>query len=381
MLNAMPNDVLRNSLLDPVERINIKKSGFCDKIIIQEDLMEIEILNNENKQEWNEFCEKSNAAWFRHTTYWQDYILNCRFDSNSKNLSFMVKQNSEIIAVVPLISQYIYGDEKNNEFANYDTPIPYLAIKNDNNSISKENVINFVNEKIEELAMENKIKRAVFFIDPLIRKDYLNNFKEFNLLKFCFSTDVKTTNIIDMEDDIDSILRKMRKGHKADIKSVLKSNDFRVDIFNKDNFTEDKLQIFKEIHMVDAGRQTRTDRSWECMGEWIKNNHAILLLVWINSLSKYCAGGFFILYKERGYYGSYATLDSYLLGHKIGHLTQWSAIEYLKQNNFEKYEVGYNYYKANFKDTPNLKEMEISKFKRGFGGNEVLHLTFKKDYA
>lgn len=349
--------------------------------LTQEDLMEIEFLNSENKRDWNDFCEKSDSAWFRHTTYWQDYILNCRFDSNSKNLSFMVKQNSEIIAVVPLISQYIHGDEKNDEFANYDTPVPYLAIRNDNNSINKENTINFINDKIEELALENKIKRSSFFIDPLIKKDYLNDFKEFNLLKFGFSPDVKTTNIINMNDDIDLILRKMRKGHKADIKSVLKSDDYRVDVFNKDNFTDDKLQIFKEIHKIDAGRQTRTDKSWEYIGEWIKNNHAVLLLVRINSLNKYCAGGVFILYKKHGYYGYYATLDSSLLRHKIGPLTQWSAIEYLKQNNFEKYEVGYNYYKANFKDTPNLKEMEISKFKRGFGGDEVLHLTFKKNYT
>lgn len=336
--------------------------------------MEIEFLNSENKQEWNDFCVKTNASWFRHTTDWQEYILNCRFDSNCKNLSFMVRQNSQIVAVIPLISQYIYGDEKNDEFANYDSPTPYFAIKNDNDSINRETLIKFINQKIDDLAKEHNIKKSTFFIDPLINANYLESFKEYNLLKYDYVADVTTTNIIDLKDDLDTILRQMRKGHKADIKAALKGDDYRIDIFDNNNFTEDKMEIFKKIHCIDAGRQTRTDKSWDCMSEFVKNNNAFLILVWIESLNQYCAGGFFLLYKQKAYYGSYATIDSGLLNAKLGYLVQWNAIQYLKSNNYQKYETGCNFYNSS------VKEMEISKFKRGFGGDEILRFNFKKEY-
>ena len=97
--------------------------------------MEFESLTKENENEWNEFCLETDSAWFRHTTHWMKYILDCRIDSNSENLSFLVRQNKKIVAVVPLISQYIYGEENHDEFANYDTPIPIFAIKNDNTDV------------------------------------------------------------------------------------------------------------------------------------------------------------------------------------------------------------------------------------------------------
>ena len=65
--------------------------------------MEFEALSKENEYEWNDFCSKTDSAWFRHTTYWMKYILDCREDSNSKNLSFLVRQNKKIVAIVPLI--------------------------------------------------------------------------------------------------------------------------------------------------------------------------------------------------------------------------------------------------------------------------------------
>jgi hypothetical protein len=117
--------------------------------------MEIELLNNGNKKEWNSFCHASNDAWFRHTTNWMDYIICCRFDSNSRNHSFMIRQNKEIVAVVPLISQYCYANRQLNEFANYDTPTPYLALKNDSININKLEVVKNVQNEIENIVYLN----------------------------------------------------------------------------------------------------------------------------------------------------------------------------------------------------------------------------------
>jgi len=88
--------------------------------------MSFEIVElTENKRElWNRFCLESSEAWFRHTTYFLEYAQNCRFDRKSKNLSFMVYQNSKIAAIVPLIMQTVYEEPEIFEFAIGDTNMP-----------------------------------------------------------------------------------------------------------------------------------------------------------------------------------------------------------------------------------------------------------------
>lgn len=347
--------------------------------------MEFEPLTLLNENEWNDFCLKSDEAWFRHTTFWQEYILDCRSDSNSKNLSFLAKQNGKIVAVVPLISQYIYSDMEKDEFANYDTPIPLPAIKNDNIDITRENVINEIQKHISEIAKERQIKRGSFFIDPLIKVNPYNSYDDFNLLKYDFIPSLKTTTIIDLSIGSDIILRQMRKGHKADIKAVFRDGGFKVKIFDKDSISNysyaESMGIMQNIHFIDSGRKTRSDKSWIDSYEWIQKGCAILILVWSDELKKYVSGAWFMTYKGNAYYGSYATIDSSLLKNKIGYVVQWTAIQYFIEHNFQKYETGWNYYSSNFSNNQiDSKILEISKFKRGFGGKEYPLISFSKNY-
>ena len=265
--------------------------------------MEFEFLSKENEQEWNDFCLINDSAWFRHTTFWMKYILDCREDSNSRNLSFLVRQNNKVVAIVPLISQFIYGDRDFDEFANYDTPIPIWAIKNDNLDIQRERLVKEIYSFIDKLCQENGIKIARFFIDPLIETDIYNQFDDFNLLPFGFSLDMKTTTVIDLRNGIDVVLRDMRKGHKADIKSVFRDGGFRVDIFDKDNLYDydASMGVFKKIHFIDSGRKTRSEASWKDTYDWIKMGYGFLVLIWHNELQKYVAGAWFMLYKDRAY--------------------------------------------------------------------------------
>lgn len=344
--------------------------------------MEIESLTEQKEDEWNEFCLKTDSAWFRHTTHWMKYIMDCREDSNSRNHSFIVRQNKKIIAVVPLISQYIYGDREHDEFANYDTPTPICAIKNDSVDINRKEVLKFVQDKIEELQKENKIYRSKFFIDPLINSDVYNQFDDFNLLSFNFKTRLKTTTILDLTTGKENIVREMRKGHKADVKAVFRDGGFRVDIFDQSNPSsyEESMAVYKNIHFIDSGRETRTDASWRDTYEWVKKGYAFLVLIWHEELKKYIAGAWFLAYKKKAYYGSYATIDSSLLKGKVGYAVQWGAIQYMLEHGYTTYETGWNYYASNFKEAQvDRKILAISKFKKGFGGKEYPLLSFVKE--
>lgn len=217
----------------------------------------------------------------------------------------------------------------------------------------------------------------------MINSDSYNQFDDFNLLPFNFCTDIKTTTILDLTIGNDAVLREMRKGHKADIKSVFRDGGFRVDIFDKDNCAtyDDCMKIFQNIHFVDSGRKTRTDASWHDTYEWLKQGFGFLVLIWHEAMQKYVAGAWFMTYKKKAYYGSYATIDTYLLKGKIGYAVQWGAIQYLIEHGYTTYETGWNYYATNFIDKMiDKKILDISKFKKGFGGKEYPLFTFIKEY-
>lgn len=341
--------------------------------------MEIEFLSDANRQEWDDFAANSSSAWFRHTTAWQKYSSCCRFDSNTRNLSFMVKQSNRIQAIVPLLAEYSYPEMDFDCFAMYGdyTPLPAYS---DDETVSRTLVTEAMVKTLDELAARYGIRYGKFVIDPLISYPYFTDFAPYNLLTAKAALHFTTTNIVDLRYDLDVVLRRMRKGHKAAVKQVLNEKGCRVDVFDSNNVTKEHLLRFKYIHRQDAGRQTRTDASWDCMYEWIRDGNACLAMLWLDSIQDYGAAALVMMYKKSAYYASYGTLDStYLNGH-CGHIIQWSIISYLKSAGIEKYEMGENYF-----DLPDTeaghKLNEIAKYKRGFRSVEIPKITYRTEYS
>jgi hypothetical protein len=222
-----------------------------------------------------------------------------------------------------------------------------------------------------------------FFIDPLIKNNYFEEFEKYNLLKYGYNYKVKTTNIIDLTYSEDNILCQMRKGHKSDVKRALRDEDLQIDYVDKSSSNiESSLLEYKKIHIVDAGRQTRTDDSWVCMLSWLYAGNAVLVLAKSKSLEKYISGAFIPMYKDSAYYGSYATINGNLNNSIVGHLVQWCIIKYLKEHGINRYETGWNYYASSFdKMTFDQKLIQISEFKHGFGGKEKMFIEFVSNYV
>jgi lipid II:glycine glycyltransferase (peptidoglycan interpeptide bridge formation enzyme) len=133
---------------------------------------------------------------------------------------------------------------------------------------------------------------------------------------------------------------------------------------------------FKKIHIADAGRQTRTDASWNCQLQWLLHGYAALVMAWHKGMEKYICGAYDNMYKGSAYYGSFATIDSAANNAILGHLIQWETIKYLKEKGVKMYETGWNYYASSFESGSDEKLMSISKFKSGFGGKERILLEY-----
>lgn len=339
--------------------------------------MEVIYLTEENQPIWENFAAKSDMAWFRHTVDWLKYSACCRFDSNTVNVSFMVRQSGKIQAIVPLLVEYDYENPSTNVFAMYGdyTPLPAYANESD---IDRGKVDEFIWEEIRKIADKYHVTKAKFMVDPLIKYPYFNDFAEFNLLEKGFQLEFTTTNVVDLTLDIDVILRKMRKGHKAAVKQVQQQGGYHVDIYDADTITPEQMQKFKQIHITDAGRQTRTDASWECMYRWITSGKACLALLYLDKKQDYAAGALIMQYKDAAYYASFATTDSYMLNGHCGQAIQWEIIKYLKERGYSRYETGRNYFAdSQYADDP--KRMEISKYQRGYRSIEIPKLIYKTD--
>jgi len=327
--------------------------------------MEIIKLTSELNDTWNNFCASNPNAWFRHTTHFIDYIMNCRFDDKSKNLSFLVYQNKVLVAVVPLIIQSIYGKPELLEFAFTDTNTPYPCLGTSLSTDNAKQILKFIFEHINQLATEYNIVYARYFIEPLSDKILQSQYKINPLIYFDFIDTSISTSVINLNFNEDELLRNIRKGHKADIKFAEKQG-YAVSIFDKNNITDEAFLTYKNMHFTAAGKKTRRDESWDIMYQWIKSGYAILALVKINCNGPFVGAAFVITSQCKAYYGSAAMDPSIDRMRGLGHLIQWEIIKYLKQNGFGYYDLGLNAYVMISQDMPSRKDLSISIFKSGF---------------
>lgn len=284
--------------------------------------MNIIKLDKEYYYKWNQFCYENN--WFWHTTFWIEYLLNSKF-IDFKDHSFFIAQDNKIVSVVPLI-------QENNEL--FSTGFD-----------DKKEII----QEIKRIALENNIKRIQVNSDI---KEYLN-ISEYTCIL-----------------DLDNI--KPTKGHKSAIKKGEK-------YLTCERFTD--INKFKEDYFRIAGKVTRPDKTFKLLGDWISLGFGTLLVAKCNGD---IAGYTYILHwKDCAYYFMSCTEEKYH-EYNVSHFLQAKVFEVLLSKGVRYYELGSQVYNSLISQ-PSEKECNISKFKRGFGGNIVVNSVseyfFDKDYC
>ena len=319
--------------------------------------MEITTLAKNKCQDWDNFClYLSDEVWFWHSTSWLEYTL--AYIPDSISFSFMVTENKQMLAICPLIL-------KSNEFTMFWSP----AFANDLGDKKKERVINFTFDQIDRLALENKVKRASFMIYPL-------SFPRYNYLMKQDYIDISlNTQVIDLRQDLKIIHGAMRKGHDYDTDRGFK--ELEVKVFDKHNILREDFDKYCYLHHIDSGRITRSQATFDMQYWWILSGNAILLGALLDG--KYVGFSYVFTYKNKAYYGSACSNPEYS-DKPIGHVLSWKTIEWLKEHEFDYYELGWQYYSSQPYDFPSKKEIEISFFKRGFGGFTIPLFRGEKYY-
>lgn len=337
--------------------------------------MEIKKLTSKEYIEWNNFCLNSDNAWFWHTTSWLEYILNFELKREATNFSFFVSEGKTIKAIVPLIREKNKFNEKDIwEFSYQNAAIPAPSFDIRLAGTERLSIEKMVFEEIDRLAKNNNIGRSRFWLSPLARGFMKVPLSRNFPMEYGYTDISLNSLLIDLRKDEKELWRELRRNHRRNIEEGKK---FKIEIYTKENIRDDIFYSYKTTHCKAAGRQTRSDKTFEMMLEWIKKGQAFLATA--ESEGKLIGFEHYIIYKNN-VYGASAANDPDFAHLPIRHILEWEAILWMKKQGFDFYEIGLQQYGPLPYDCPSDKQINISHFKRGYGGFVVPLFISEKFY-
>ena len=317
---------------------------------------------------WNKFCLESDDCWFNHTIDWIEYTLEYG-GKESELLSFYIEDKANnIVAICPLIRH-----QNKLNFSGDITPNP--ALKNNLSEKLSKILYKKLFSEIEFIANEYEISGCKIGLTPLAKKHQkLLNYNF--LMKYNFENISLNTQIIDLQKDELTLWGEIKKSHRYEINKGRKL--FKFLIINQNNPDLSSFKEFKKLHYFSAGRMTRSGRTWEMQYEWIQKGNGVLILA---SLDNLLVGGIYtILYKDGGLYAISANHPDFDIKYPISHAIQWEMIRWLKKNRYKYYELGLQQFSDQPYDHPEEKDINISLFKRHFGGYTTTFYRGLKKY-
>jgi hypothetical protein len=280
-----------------------------------------------------------------------------------KDLSFVLIGPGDLpLAICPLYVEDYDGLRRfsyRGEFLQtLRTPLINMGLmKKQRKTIEKE-----LYKKIDELAVEYKIRKCNFLIDPLcaIYEDEHYN----HLTPHGYIDNSIATQIINLKKSREELWLELRKSYKALINTAEKTFEIIVMDFKNPEFEEHEK--YRALHFKAAGRVTRPIETFNLQFAMLKNDEA--MLIGIKYKGQYVGLSYFIHLNRTAYYASEADDPDIEIPLTCGPLMQWKAIEYYKARGFDYMELDIQQYGSQVFDHPTQKEISISIFKRGFGG-------------
>ena len=176
-----------------------------------------------------------------------------------------------------------------------------------------------------------------------------------------------TTRIIDLSVDEIELKKSIRKSYHSLINWGLKQ--MKIQIFDKHNVNWEIIDDFRNLHINEAKRETRTINTWQKQLEAIQSGYAFCITAHLNQ--ELVSAAYFLCPEKICYYGSSASRRD-LFDKPLSHALIWKAIIESKKKGALFFNIGSTSGSDN-----NIylteKENNIAYFKEGFGGRLVLN--------
>ena len=259
--------------------------------------------------------------------------------------------------------------ETNNKIDLLAYEVPCISIENKAILTAKAGKASF--KEFERIAEE---------VNGLIRyRDFLIDGELTTLAKHFLRKGAKATplfsKVIDLNKDELTLKSQLRKSYGNLINWGLR--EMQPKILDYSNVTWESIEDFRKLHTREAGRETRSLESWHRQFEMVQAGEAFVVLAQLNN--ELVSAGFFMCSPTNCFYGVSASRRD-LFEKPMFHSLMWSAILYSKKLGCRWFEVGEQLYSNHPPDKPpSKKELGISEFKAGFGGETRMFLDLKLD--
>lgn len=217
---------------------------------------------------------------------------------------------------------------------------------------------------IDQIARENNIQAVKFYLDPLI----MEREEKFNrLIKYGYLDASSSDSILDLRADEKILWSNLRKNHKRNIKKILEDRKCKIVIIDQATADYEIHEQYRELHHKCAGRITRNKNTFEKQFEMLKNDQAMVVGLRLNG--KFIGFCYFFHHAKMAIYAS-GSDDPQHDKRPLYHAILWAAVCYYKNRGFDFLQFarpcGFDRV-SGFDDYLDEKQINISRFKRGFG--------------
>jgi lipid II:glycine glycyltransferase (peptidoglycan interpeptide bridge formation enzyme) len=279
-------------------------------------MLTFEKLDKNNKEEWNNFVDKTPNGRFEHKTDFIDFL-----EKNKGNLeSFLIKENNKLIATISLFKENIFL------FKRYSSQ----------GIVTKENI---------------NVRKI---IKELIKKTGKATYIRINKLNAKVKKTVPETFILNIKDKtIKEIFNKELESRARRAIKKAERNNLKLKISN----SKEELKKFYPIYQNKMKEFKSKESSLDSLKKLMKNKNYSLFNVY--SKDKVIAGGTMMIYKNM-ITNHLAASDKNYLEFAPNNFLYYNMIKFAKEKNLEIVNYG-----------PSLKTDRVAKFKESMGGKPI----------
>ena len=143
---------------------------------------------------------------------------------------------------------------------------------------------------------------------------------------------------------------------------------------DKENLTQQDIELFRQLHINEAGKETRSQKTWLIQQNQVLKNEAFLIFGYYGN--ELVTAALFLYSQRYCYYGVSASKRD-MFDKPLGHALIWRAIEHARELGCHFFEMGDVLYSEEGMPV-DKKLLNISTFKRGFGGEIKVKISIEK---
>ena len=288
-------------------------------------------------------------------------------DSKFEDISFITEENgTPLMGVRAAIREHPDGRKEISGFGRHIGFIEAQKI----DGPSRDGSAGMIREELQKVLLANENATAFHFeprptLSPVSRL----------LLDSGARATARFSQIINLLVPETQLRSQLRKSYKSLINWGTKNLQLR--LLDHTNITAEAMEQFRRLHIEVAGRETRSKQSWDLQLEMIRQKEAFAVLGDLEG--QLVTAALFIHSPKYCFYGVSASKRE-LFEKPLGHIVLWTAILQAKKIGCQFFESGDQFFPQQGATPPTPKELNISGFKKGFGGETYprLEIIWKK---